>query len=56
MFFSETGVRLKCYDVSETKRNEKDNEDFYQSKALANAFGPHYGSKFDGRGHTWLFF
>ena len=57
MFFSETGVRLKCFDVGQKATTfERDEDNLYHSKAIANAFGSHYGCKFDGRGHTWLFY
>ena len=53
VYFSDQGVRLKCYDVKEINETMI-NKTEIKSK-ISKAFGTYQGYKFDAKGHNWLY-
>ena len=53
VYFSDQGIRLKCYDVKEINE-EMMNKNETKTK-ITKAFDTYQGHKFDAKGHSWLY-
>lgn len=50
VYIASMGVMMKCYDVQEINESQ-----IRMDKGREDAFGFHYGYKFDGKNHSWIF-